>query len=363
MNKGNVIMMAGGTGGHVFPALAVAHTLRAEGYQVIWLGTPYGLEATVVPENNFQLESINIRGLRRSGLLRLLTAPLTLARALVQSLSVMWRYKPIVVIGMGGFVTGPGGLAAWLLRRPLVIHEQNAVPGLTNRLLSRLATRVLEGFTGAFDKKGVLQTGNPVRDDITKLESPAVRYQQHTGKIHLLVIGGSLGATALNKIIPETISLMDEAERPEVWHQAGKRNIGSAQEHYQSFGVAARVEPFLNDMAAAYEWADLVICRAGALTVAELAAVGTASILVPYPFAVDDHQTQNAMYLVKGKAAVLLPQTDLNPEVLLSSLKGYCSDLVEGRARLLDMALHAKKLAKLEATNDVIKASLEVAHV
>ena len=356
----NILIMAGGTGGHVFPALAVARYLRNEGVEVTWLGTRRGLEARVVPEAGFPIEYISITGLRGRGFLGWLLAPIRLSAALWQALQVCLRCRPGVVLGLGGFVTGPGGVAAWLLRRPLVIHEQNAIAGLTNRLLSRLARRVLEAFPGSFPQSiKTEQTGNPIRADICDLPIPKSRMAAHQAELRILVIGGSLGAQALNEVLPQAVSLLPLENRPAIWHQAGQNKDAATRDAYAMVNVEARVEPFIADMAEAYAWADLVICRAGALTISELAAAGLGAILVPYPHAVDDHQTRNALYLTEAGAARLILQSELSPELLANVLR----DLLNGgRDGLIKMAIEARRLAKPEATRQVAEACLEVMH-
>jgi UDP-N-acetylglucosamine--N-acetylmuramyl-(pentapeptide) pyrophosphoryl-undecaprenol N-acetylglucosamine transferase len=305
-----VLIMAGGTGGHVFPALALARLLRARSREVIWLGTQRGLEARVVPAENFPIEWLSVGGLRGKGVATLLAAPWRLLRALWQALAIVRRHKPAVVVGMGGFVTGPGGLAAWLCRRPLLIHEQNAIAGFTNRCLAPLAREVLTAFPGAFGaRQRTRLIGNPVREDIAALPAPAARMAGRCGAIRLLVVGGSLGAMRLNQTVPQAIaSLAAAGGNPlqfEIRHQAGEKHIDAARAAYAGAGVAGDVSAFIADMAQALGWADLVICRAGALTIAELSAAGAASVLVPYPHAVDDHQTHNAGFLVEAGAARL----------------------------------------------------------
>ena len=350
-----VLLMAGGTGGHVFPALAVADELRSRGVQVAWLGTRKGIEADVVPKAGIDISFINVAGLRGKGVVGWLLAPFKLLQALWQGLSVLRKLKPAVVLGMGGFVTGPGGIAAWLLRRPLVIHEQNAIAGLTNKMLMPFATKVLEGFPGTLPSAKTVHTGNPVRTAIgSEQKEKAVTPRQKT-IIHLLVVGGSLGAKALNEVVPAALAQLSKEQRPKVWHQTGKKNIDETLNLYQSKGLDAKVEPFIVNMAAAYAWADLVLCRAGALTIAELAIAGVPSILVPYPHAVDDHQTSNAKYLVSKGAGVLVQQNELTVNRLLELLKEL--DLV----RLNKMAEAARALALPEATKKVADLCLEVA--
>jgi UDP-N-acetylglucosamine--N-acetylmuramyl-(pentapeptide) pyrophosphoryl-undecaprenol N-acetylglucosamine transferase len=355
MNARPILIMAGGTGGHVFPALAVARELRAQGADVVWLGTRQGLEARVVPEAGFPVAWIRVSGLRGKGLGRRLLAPFMLALALLQSLWLMARLRPAAVLGMGGFVTGPGGLVAWLLRRPLLIHEQNSVAGLTNRWLAPLARQVLVAFPGALPRG--LHTGNPVRADIAALPAPETRLAGRAGAPRLLVLGGSLGAQALNETLPRAIARLPRALRPEVWHQTGTRHLDAGRAAYATAGVPARVEAFVDDMAAAYGWADLVVCRAGALTVAELAAAGLGAILVPYPHAVDDHQTGNARYLAEQGAALLLPQPELNAARLAEVLQSLLGD----RPRLQAMARQARALAQPDAAQRVARACMAAA--
>ncbi len=361
MSGVRILIMAGGTGGHVFPALAVAHYLTEHGHQVSWLGTHRGMESELVPANGFEIDYISIAGLRGNGLLGWLAAPLRITRAIVQALGVMRRRRPQAVLGMGGFVTGPGGVAAKLSGIPLLIHEQNAIAGLTNRLLSRIANRVLEAFPETFAGKNVSHYGNPVRSEIAALVSPEERFAGREGPLRLLVVGGSLGALALNEMIPEALAAMPEAIRPRVHHQSGKRHLEVTRDAYNKAGISAEVMAFIDDMAAQYAWADLVICRAGALTVSELAAAGVASILVPYPYAVDDHQSANAGYLVEQGAAQLVQQCDLTSASLVDLLCGYCSDVDAGRKKLMAMAQNAHRLARPEATAVVATACLEQA--
>ncbi|MBI5041134.1 MAG: undecaprenyldiphospho-muramoylpentapeptide beta-N-acetylglucosaminyltransferase [Gammaproteobacteria bacterium] len=354
--------MAGGTGGHVFPALAVADELRRAGQPVLWLGTQEGLEAKVVPAAGLPMAWISVRGLRGKGVLRVLSAPFMLAGALWQAGRVLLHARPRAVLGMGGFVTGPGGFMAWLLRRPLLIHEQNSVAGLTNRLLAPLATRVLVAFPGVLSgalpvSVKPIHTGNPVRGAITQVMPPRERLGMRAGRPRLLVLGGSLGAQALNETLPQALAQLPLEQRPEVRHQAGAKHVDAARAAYQRAAVEAQVDAFVDDMAAAYAWADLVVCRAGALTIAELTAVGVAAILVPYPHAVDDHQTGNARYLVNAGAALLIPQAELNADGLAALLRDVCAD----RARLLRMAEAARALAHPEAARVVAEHCLQLA--
>jgi len=352
------MVMAGGTGGHVYPALAVARALEERAQPVFWLGTRRGLEARVVPAAGIDIEWVSVRGLRRKGAAALLVAPFQLLWAILQSLAVILRRRPAAVLGMGGFVSGPGGLAAWLTRRPLVIHEQNAVAGLTNRLLARLARVVLQAFPGSFNSRVVAETvGNPVREDIAALPAPGERYAARRGPIRLLVLGGSQGSLTLNRTVPAALALLPEAARPKVWHQCGNLTIDAAREAYAEQGVAAELTSFIEDMAAAYAWADLVVCRSGALTVAELCAAGVPAVFVPYPAAVDDHQTANARPLVDAGAAVIINESMLSAEVLAGRLREW----LESRPALLVMAERARALARPDALKRISQLCLEQA--
>lgn len=346
-----VMITAGGTGGHVYPGLAVARALMAQGIPVVWMGTRKGLEARVIPEAGIDMAWLDVNGLRGKGWKTIVMAPVNLIRALLQSVQIMRKYQPAAVLGMGGFVAGPGGLVAALMGKPVVIHEQNAVAGLTNKLLSSVSRRVLEGFPGTFaSNRKVMATGNPVRLDIASLPAPLERLADREDQpVHVLVVGGSLGAQALNQMVPQALAQLDAGIRPLVRHQAGVKNIDDARQHYQAAGVDAEVMPFIEDMAEAYAWADLVICRAGALTIAELAAAGVAAILVPFPYAVDDHQTANGNYLADNGAAMLIQQRELTPEKLAAVLQDLCSD----RAKLRQMSMASRELAKPHATAQV----------
>jgi UDP-N-acetylglucosamine--N-acetylmuramyl-(pentapeptide) pyrophosphoryl-undecaprenol N-acetylglucosamine transferase len=353
---GPIMIMAGGTGGHVFPGLAVAEELRERRHSVIWLGTERGLEARVVPQNGIEIEWVSISGVRRSGLVAWLIAPFRLAAAIVQVLGTLRRRRPAAVLGMGGFVSGPGGIAAWLSRRPLLIHEQNAVVGTTNRWLARFARRVFEGFPGSFPRSTQAHyIGNPVRRSIARLPARADRGDV-AGRVHLLVLGGSQGARSLNECVPEALARLPAALRPVVRHQTGN-TIDVARAGYASAGVDAELEPFIEDMAAAYQWADLVIARAGALTIAELAAAGVGAILVPYPYAVDDHQTKNAAQFVNAGAGVLIAETDLSAGSLASELE----TLFAQRARLARLSEQARRLARPDAARQLADACVELA--
>ncbi|MDI3323635.1 undecaprenyldiphospho-muramoylpentapeptide beta-N-acetylglucosaminyltransferase [Pontibacterium granulatum] len=350
------LIMAGGTGGHVFPALATAHELQRQGVHVEWLGTQNGIEARVIPEADIKLHCIDVAGLRGKGRLSLLLAPFKVLLAIWQALVVLRQVKPDVVLGMGGFASGPGGVAAKLLGKPLVIHEQNAIAGMTNKILSKMAWRVLEAFEDAFPAETNTETvGNPVRGPILQMNDPRERYGNRSGKIRLLVVGGSLGAKAINETLPEVLAQMPEAQRPEVWHQTGKRTYEETLERYQRLGLDARVVPFIEQMDEAYGWADLVLCRAGALTVSELAIAGVAAILVPFPFAVDDHQTANAKYLAQLDAAQLVPQ----PELTVDRLKELLTEKFSQREKLGEMAANARALGRPEAGARVAEVCLE----
>ncbi|HCL75041.1 undecaprenyldiphospho-muramoylpentapeptide beta-N-acetylglucosaminyltransferase [Stutzerimonas nitrititolerans] len=352
----NVLIMAGGTGGHVFPALACAHEFQSRGYKVHWLGTPRGIENEVVPAAGLPLHLIEVSGLRGKSVASLLKAPWQLLRSLWQARRVMRQLQPVCVLGLGGYVTGPGGLAARLAGVPLVIHEQNAVAGTANRSLAPFAARVCEAFPGTFaasDKRRT--TGNPVRTELF-LETP--RDSLADRRPRLLVLGGSLGAEPLNKLLPDALAQVSSELRPEVFHQAGKQHADITRERYEAAGVTAQVAPFIKDMASAYAWADLVICRAGALTVCELAAAGLPSFLVPLPHAIDDHQTHNAEYLAKEGAALLLPQATTDAAALAAQL----TEVLMQPEKLKAMGATARRLSRPDATRTVVDICLEVAH-
>jgi UDP-N-acetylglucosamine--N-acetylmuramyl-(pentapeptide) pyrophosphoryl-undecaprenol N-acetylglucosamine transferase len=347
MTARTVLIMAGGTGGHVFPALAAARVLRERGFEPVWLGTRRGMEARLVPQQQITMEWIDVSGVRGKGVLTLLAAPFNLTRAVWQALAVMRRRRPSVVLGAGGFVSGPGGIAAWLSGKPLVIHEQNAVAGLTNRVLARLARRVLEAFPDSFPSaRHAERVGNPVRREITALMAPRERFATHTGKLRLLVFGGSQGAARLNAVVPAAIALLPEALRPEIVHQCGERHSALAGEMYAKYGIKADVRAFIDDMAGIYSWADLVVCRSGALTVSEIAAAGLPAIFVPFGAAVDDHQTRNAEFLVKANAGVLIPEDELTPPRLAAELERLFSG---NRPKLAEMAVNARAQAIVDA--------------
>lgn len=355
MTAAPILIMAGGTGGHVFPALAVAMALRESNRQVIWLGSIHGIENRLVPAAGFPLERIRVSGLRGKGMLTWILAPFRLAMALWDAFAVVRKLRPGVVLGLGGFASGPGGLSAWLLRHPLVIHEQNAVAGMTNRILAGFAREVLQAFPGSFAAGVPARTvGNPVRREILDLPAPEARLAGRSGPLRLLVLGGSQGALALNQRVPDAVAIVAEQFPVDVWHQAGAGTLAIATAAYAAHGTVARVDAFIDDMAAAYGWADLVVCRAGALTIAELAAAGVASILVPYPAAVDDHQTCNAAYLVSADAAVLLQQSSLTAEQLAQELMRFA----QNRSLVLEQACRARQLAAPAATAEMVAACL-----
>ena len=347
-----ILIMAGGTGGHIFPALAVAEKMRERGWRVVWLGNPEGMEARLVPQHGFEMVWVKFGALRGKGFLRKLLLPLNLLRGFWQAQRGIRQVQPNIVLGMGGYITFPGGMMAALFGKPLVVHEQNSVAGLANRVLAGVADRIVTGFPEVL-KQGVW-AGNPVRPEIAKIAPPAERFAARDGALRLLVIGGSLGAQALNEIIPQGMALLGENELPQIVHQAGEKHIEALKANYAAAGVPAHCVPFIEDMAGAYEWADLVVCRAGALTVAELAAAGVASILVPFPHAVDDHQTGNAKFLVNVGGAFLLPQGELSPEAI-ALIRNY------SRGQLLEMAEKARSLAKPDATEEVANICAEIA--
>jgi UDP-N-acetylglucosamine--N-acetylmuramyl-(pentapeptide) pyrophosphoryl-undecaprenol N-acetylglucosamine transferase len=349
-----VMILAGGTGGHIFPALAVAEELRARGCELRWMGTPAGMEARLVPNADIPIEWLSVAGFRGKGLLAKAQAPFKLLLACWQAGRILRRYKPDVVLGMGGFVAGPGGLMAKLLGVPLVIHEQNRIPGTTNRLLLKCARKVLEAFPGSFTgKAGALCVGNPLRRAIAEAVPPEKPVRE--GELHLLVVGGSLGAKALNEAVPEALALVNG--KFVVRHQTGEAMRADTAAHYARVGVAAEVTAFIQDMAEAYRWADVVVCRAGAMTVSELAAAALPAILIPFPYAIDDHQTANARYFSESGAAVLMPQSELTPERLAERLNAFMLD----RETLAAMSQKIYALAKPGAAQSVADICLREA--
>jgi len=347
--------MAGGTGGHIFPGLAVAEYLHHCGWKVSWLGNQNGMEYRLVKASDFPFEAVTFGGLRGKGLKAKIMLPFNLLRAGIQSWRIISRLKPNVVLGMGGYITFPGGLVAKLLKRPLVLHESNSIAGSANRALAKIAMRTLTGFPNAMDHAEWV--GNPIRADFDRVESPAVRYEQRCGNLSILVVGGSLGAAVLNETIPAAIALMEKSARPTVIHQAGDKHLAQLQHRYATLGVDADIRPFIEDMSAAYAQADLVICRSGAMTVSEITACGVAACLVPLPHAIDDHQTANARFLSDVAAAILLPQKDLNAQDLAAMIQHL------NRDDLKKIALRAHALAKPHATQKVAEVCAACAGV
>ncbi|WP_410500006.1 undecaprenyldiphospho-muramoylpentapeptide beta-N-acetylglucosaminyltransferase [Chitinibacter sp. S2-10] len=355
MSKRTLLVMAGGTGGHIFPALAVANAMRDKGWEVIWLGAKDAMETRVVPQHGIDLVALEITGVRGKGLLKKLIQPWVQAKALFAALNLIFRRRPDVAIGFGGFTGFPGGLAMKLCWLPLVIHEQNSVAGLTNKVLSKLANRVLFAFPNAFPALKSGCVGNPVRDELKSVATPDERFAGRTGSLKLLVVGGSLGAQVFNEQVPKALALIAPELRPQVIHQAGEKHIEALRTNYAAADVDAECVAFISDMASAYADADLVLCRAGALTVAELACVGVAAVLVPFPHAVDDHQTGNAKFLSDEQAGILLPQAQFSAESLAVLLRQT------SREQCLAMANNARRLAKPEATAQVVAVIEELA--
>ena len=356
MNR-TIMIMAGGTGGHIYPAISVAEYLREKGWTIVWLGSKAGMEARIVPPHGYVMAWIRFSGLRGKGLLRAVMLPFNLLIAFWQSARAIFKHRPDVVLGMGGYVAFPGGMMASLLKRPLVIHEQNSVAGLTNRVLARLADKVLIAFPNVFKNNCLaLWVGNPVRADIGAITSPRIRYGARRERLQVLVLGGSQGAAVLNTTLPLALALIPEADRPHVTHQSGAAHIDALRAAYTAAGVPAETLPFIDEMAARYARADLVICRAGASTIAEIAAAGVASLLVPLPSAVDDHQMHNARFLSERGAAVLIPQPEFTPEKLAHLLQGFARD------KLLVMAEAAREASKPDATRAVAHVCMELAH-
>lgn len=348
-----ILIMAGGTGGHIYPALAVAHALKVQGVPVVWFGTHQGLEATVVPEHGIPMQWLSIQGLRGKGKLAVLFAPFKLFRACLQAIKVLKEVRPRAVLGMGGFVSGPGGLMACLMGIPLVIHEQNAVAGLTNKILAKFATTTLSAFPVSFKSECV---GNPIRASIAQVGTQA-RSPSEEG-LNVLILGGSLGALALNQTMPKAITMLENQSAVRLWHQTGKKNIEATLAEYKANGLSVeqhKIVPYIESMEEAYAWADVVVCRSGAMTVSELSATGSASILVPYPYAVDDHQTANAEYLSKNNAGFLKQQNDLTPQWLALKLTSLLND----KNKLKNMQMASLALAKPHATQSVVDALLE----
>ncbi|HEY4090279.1 MAG TPA: undecaprenyldiphospho-muramoylpentapeptide beta-N-acetylglucosaminyltransferase [Luteibacter sp.] len=357
--SGPVLIMAGGTGGHIFPGLAVADELRAQGVPVAWLGAAGGMETRVVPAHDIELHTMKVGGLRGKGVKTRVMAPLMLARALFEALALLRKLRPRCVLSMGGYVAGPAGVAARLAGIPLVVHEQNAVAGFTNRKLASFAKRVLTGFPNVLP--GAQWVGNPVRASIAALPAPAVRFNQRTGAPRLLVLGGSLGARTLNTSVPKALALLAAHDvRPDVVHQTGERGLQDAVDAYTAAGIAANVVPFIDDMAGAYEWTDVVVCRAGALTVAELCAAGLEAVLVPFPHAVDDHQTANARAMVDVGGARIITDASLNEADAPRVLAQLLVDLFADREQILTAASASRSLAKPDAASTIARHCMEV---
>jgi UDP-N-acetylglucosamine--N-acetylmuramyl-(pentapeptide) pyrophosphoryl-undecaprenol N-acetylglucosamine transferase len=351
-----VLIMAGGTGGHIFPGLAVADVLQRRDIPVRWLGAEGGMESRSVPEAGIELDQVTIAGLRGKGLNRWIRMPFMLLRAVWQARGLLEANRPECAISFGGYAAAPGGIAAWTKGIPLLVHEQNRIPGLTNRLLARISRRILQGFPETFPADmSPVDCGNPVRREVAALLEPQSRLAGRTDPVRVLVTGGSQGAQVLNLVVPEALKMLHSSVVFEVRHQAGAKRVDEARTAYAAVGLSAEIIPFISDMAEVYEWADLVICRSGALTVAELAAAGVASVLVPFAHAVDDHQTRNAEYLADGGAAVILPQDALNPRQLALTLEPLLSD----RDELLSMACSARRLAIPGAAEKVVEACSE----
>jgi len=360
MSRGPIMIMAGGTGGHVFPGLAVAAELKARRHDVVWLGTQRGLEARLVPQHGIEIEWITIAGVRGRGALAWASAPFRIAKAVLQALAALRRRRPAAVLGMGGFVAGPGGVAAWLSRKPLIIHEQNSVAGSTNRWLAPLAARVFEAFPGSFPARAHAElVGNPVRRSLTPAESPRSRLLARKNlRRRVLVIGGSQGARILNVTVPKALAELPVDARPEVWHQAG-RGLADARAAYAEAHVEARVVEFIDDMSEAYQWADVVVARSGALTVAELAMVGVGAILVPFAAAIDDHQTLNARHFAAGGAGHVIPERELTSSELARTLASCLTDL-DGLVAMAEAAHDQAKHAVAERIADACVAAAEV---
>ena len=353
MQEKVALVMAGGTGGHIFPGLAVAHALREQGWRVHWLGAPGSMEERLVPPQGFPLETIDFAGVRGKGLLTLALLPLRLLKAFAQALSVVRRVKPDVVIGLGGYISFPGGMMAVLAGKPLILHEQNSVAGMANKVLASVADKVFAAFPNALPK--AQWVGNPLRQAFLQQPEPAERFAGRSGPLKVLVVGGSLGAKALNDIVPQAVALLPVEARPQVVHQSGAKQIDALRANYAASGVQAELTPFIEDTAQAFADADLVICRAGASTVTELAAVGVAAIYVPFPHAVDDHQTTNAHFMVDAGGGWLMPQPALNAQKLAEMLQNM------QRSTLLNVALKAKTMQKIHATREVVAACEELA--
>ncbi len=351
-----VLIMAGGTGGHIFPGLAVAEVLRKRNIPVRWLGAEGGMETRTVPAAGIDLDVVAITGLRGKGLMRWVRMPFMLLRAVWHARRLLEANRPSCAVSFGGYAAAPGGIAAWTKGIPVLVHEQNRIPGMTNRLLTRFARKILQGFPGTFPEEiSAIDSGNPVRHEVAAIAEPQIRLAGRTGPVRVLITGGSQGAQVLNTVVPGALKLLSPSASIEIRHQAGAKRVDEALEAYKEAGINADIQPFISDMAEAYAWADLVICRSGALTVAEIAAAGVASVLVPFAYAVDDHQTRNAEYLADAGAAVILAQSTLAPQILADALKPLLSD----RDVLLTMATAARSKALPDAAEKVVEACQE----
>ena len=360
MSHSKVMIMAGGTGGHVYPAMAVAEYLTELNTNIVWLGTKKGLEADVVPKKGYPLLFLDVKGVRGKSFISKLISPLIIIRAIIQSIKIIRQQKPDVVLGMGGFVSGPGGIAAYLLRVPLCIHEQNAIAGLTNKLLRPFASIVLQAFPGSFNgASNVITVGNPVRKSILTLSEKNDEASGSNDEINILIVGGSLGARTLNRVVPKVLKEISLTKKINIKHQTGKKNFSETEKNYHDVDLDGDIVPYIDDIAMAYRWADLVICRSGAMTISELAIVGIASILIPYPYAVDDHQTMNARYLSDHGYAILIRESDLSESVL----KNAINKLTKSKDYLKTIAESVKTLGMPKATSAVAEKCLELAHV
>ena len=345
----SVMILAGGTGGHVFPALAVAHELRERGVPIVWVGTEKGIEAKVVPAAGFSLATMRVQGLRRKGFLQYLRAPFILLQAAYQSLRILLQYKPCALLGMGGFVAGPCALIGVLLRKPLIIHEQNAVVGLTNRILAPFSDTMFTGFPIKHKNRKLEFSGNPVRKALLDIASPEKRFANRGAVKRILVLGGSQGSSALNNLVPDALNQLPEPLSIEVWHQTGANGLSTVQTKYANYQIHGTVEAFIDEVDQAYAWADLIICRSGAITLAEIAIVGLGAVLVPYPFAVDDHQTANARTFVSEGAAYLMNEAELDA----SKLSNLLANILGDSKQLLNMARAAHRLGRANASKRV----------
>ncbi len=357
MNDKNVLFMAGGTGGHVYPGIAIAKELESRGYRIHWLGTKNGIESRLVPAEGFSLHLLKIKGVRGKHFLKKVFVPISIIIAIIQAIKIVRKINPACVVGFGGYVAGPGGVAAYLMRKPLIIHEQNTVAGTTNKLLAKMAERVLLAFPGALP--GGVVTGNPVRAEMRKIQNPEQRFNDRQGPIRILIFGGSLGASAINKLIPNAVKLLRETSEFKIKHQTGKNDSLLVQDAYKKINIDAEVYEFIDDMSAALDWADFVICRSGALTVSEMATVGLGAIYIPFPYAVDDHQTKNAQFVCRENGGHILQERDAKPEVLAKLIKDFFID----RKTLLSMANNALSKAMPNTEKEIANICEEFIHV